>query len=162
MDGAILHPDSVRPVQIRHGPRSSSLALVDAVGGSAGRAVELRRYRQADALRPIAPPAPGPRGPRRRLPGAPGPLGGGAGPVAGDRPEPPWRIPAAQGLGAGPQPLRPRAANTPQAGPGRPGRPGVNRIARFPSSSGRFPGAGMILIPPWIQTLHHTQDDPVL
>ena len=28
------------------------------------------------------------------------------------------------------------------------------------SSSGYFPGAGMILILPWIQTLHHTQDDP--
>ena len=56
---------------------------------------------------------------------------------------------------------RPRAANTPQAGPGRPGRPGVNRIARFLSSSGYFPGAGMILILPWIQTLHHTRGDPV-
>ena len=41
-----------------------------------------------------------------------------------------------------------------------PGRPGVNPIARPPGSSGRFPGAGMILILPWIQTLHHTQDDP--
>ena len=54
----------------------------------------------------------------------------------------PWRIPAAQGLGALPQPLRPRAANTPQADPGRPRRPGVNRTARRPCSSGYFLGAG--------------------
>ena len=117
---------------------------------------------QADALRPIAPPAPGSRTPRRRLPGAPGPLGGGTGPVTADRPEPPGRIPAAQSLGAGPQ----LVAHAPQTPP-RPvrdgsGRPGVNRIARPPGSSGRFPGAGMILILPWIQTLHHTQDDPGL
>ena len=51
-------------------------------------------------------------------------------------PNPPGRIPAAQGLGASPQPLRPRAANTPRAGPGRPGRPGVNRIARPPAHRG--------------------------
>ena len=96
---------------------------------------------QADALRPIAPPAPGPRGPRRRLPGAPGPLGGGAGPVAGDRPEPPWRIPAAQGLGAGPQPLRPRAANTPgpvRVGQGAPASTG----SRGPRLIGALPGCG--------------------
>ena len=43
-----------------------------------------------------------------------GPRGGGAGPDAGDRPEPPWRIPAAQGLGAGPQ----LVAHAPQTPPG--------------------------------------------
>ena len=115
---------------------------------------------QSDALRPIAPPPPARADPRRRLPGAPGPLGGGAGPVPGDRPEPPDGSRPRRVPGPAPSPLRPRAANTPRAGPGRPGRPGANPIARRLSSSGRFPGAGMILIPPWIQTLHHTQDDP--
>ena len=71
---------------------------------------------------------------------APGPLGGGAGPVAGV--DPGLAHPAAQGLGALPQPLRPRAANTPQADPGRPRHPGVNRTARRPRSSGYFLGAG--------------------
>ena len=34
-----------------------------------------------------------------------------------------------------------------------PGRPDANRIAHRLNSSGRFPGAGLILILPWIQTL---------
>lgn len=97
---------------------------------------------QADALRPIAPPAPGPRGPRRRLPGAPGPLGGGTGPVTADRPEPPGRIPAAQGPGADPQPLRPRAANTPQAGPGRARAPRRQPDRAAPQLIGALPGCG--------------------
>ena len=117
---------------------------------------------QADALRPIAPPAPGPRGPRRRLPGAPGPLGGGAGPVAGDRPEPPRPDPGRAGSrGQPPAPSPTRRKHTPgRSGSARAPRRQPDRAA--PGSSGRFPVAGMILIPPWIQTLHHTQDDPVL
>ena len=56
----------------------------------------------------------------------------------------PLADPGRAGSRGWPPARRPRAANTPQAGPGRPGRPGVNRIARFPSSSGRFLGAGMV------------------
>ena len=112
--GPVLHPGPVRTVQTRHGPRSSSLALVDAVGGSARRALTLRRYRQADALRPIAPSRLSSRTPRRRLLDAPGPLGGGAGPVPGDRPEPPGGSRPRRVPGPAPSPLRPRTANTPR------------------------------------------------
>ena len=55
----------------------------------------------------------------------------------------------------------PRTASVRRTPPGRSGSArasGVNRIAWLPGSSGRFPGAGMILIPPRTQTLHHTQD----
>ena len=96
---------------------------------------------QADALRPIAPPAPGPRGPRRRLPGAPGPLGGGAGPVAGDRPEPP----------GGSRPRRvsgPAPSSSPTRRKHPPGRSGSARAPRrqpdraAPRLIGALPGCG--------------------
>mgnify|MGYP001640093575 CR=1 FL=1 len=58
--GPVLHPDPVRTAQTRRGPRSSSPALVDALGGSAAGALTLRRHGHADALRPIAPSRPRP------------------------------------------------------------------------------------------------------
>lgn len=143
MDGAILHPDSVRTVQIRHGPRSSSLALVDVVADQRdGRSHSAAMDKPTRSARSRPPP------PARADPDAGSPVRR-ASPVVVPGRSPatapdPGRIPAAQGLGALPQPLRPHAANTPQADPGRPRRPGVNRIARRPRSSGYFPGAGTV------------------
>ena len=90
-----------------------------------------------------------------------------------------WQFPRALGVEGARRPVpttpggsRPRRVSglTPSSSPTRLKHPldrsgsarasSVNRIARFPSSSGYFLGAGMILILPWIQTLHHTQDDP--
>ena len=138
VDGAILHPDSVRTVQTRRGPRTPFPVLVDAPGGSAERALvpppwTSRRAPpdRAPRLRPAALLTATTVNLAARLPrpwladlllqllDAPGLLGGGAGPVTGDRPEPPGRIPAAQGLGAGPSPL----AHAPQTPP-RPVRVG--------------------------------------
>ena len=60
-------------------------------------------------------------------------------------------------------PCRERHAHLDEHGadPGRPRRPGANRIARSLNSAGRLPGAGMILILPRIQTLRRTRDDPL-
>ena len=73
---------------------------------------------------------------------APGPLGGGAGPVAGV--DPGLAHPAAQGLGIDPQLI----ADAPETPPGPirigQGTPSTSRIARFLSSSGYFLGAGTI------------------
>ena len=101
------------------------LALVDAVGGSARRALTLRRHGQADALRPIAPPAPGPRtsnagSPVRRAP---------------------WRIPAAQGLGLIPGSSPTRLKHTPgRSGSARAPRRQPDRTS--PSLIGALPGCG--------------------
>ena len=108
---------------------------------SAGRALTLRRHDKPTRSSGSRPPAPGSRtsfsnSPVRRASPVVVP---GRSPASAPNP---WRIPAAQGLGALPQPLRPRAANTPQADPGRPRHPGVNRTARRPRSSGYFLGAG--------------------
>ena len=83
--------------------------------------------------------------PRRRLPGCAGPPRWWCRTGRRQPTRTPGRTPAAQ---------------SPRAGPGQARASGVNRIAHRLSSSGRFPGAGMILIPSWIQTLHHTQNDP--
>ena len=73
---------------------------------------------------------------------APGPLGGGAGPLAGV--DPGLADPAAQGLGIDPQLI----ADAPETPPGPirigQGTPSTSRIARRLSSSGYFLGAGMI------------------
>ena len=65
--------------------------------------------------------------------------------------------------GASDRPCRERHAHLDEHGtaPGRPRRPGANRIARSLNSAGRLPGAGMILILPRIQTLRRTRDDPL-
>ena len=86
--------------------RSSMQSADQRDGRSHSAAIE-----QADALRPR------PADLQRRLPGAPGPLGGGAGPVAGDRPEPP----------AGSRPRRVR---------GRPPAPSPTRRKHTPDRSG--------------------------
>ena len=91
----------------------------------------------AAALAPTpGPTRPDPRAPRRAL-----------------------RAPA----GASDRPCRERHAHLDEHGtaPGRPRRPGANRIARSLNSAGRLPGAGMILILPRIQTLRRTRDDPL-
>lgn len=97
---------------------------------------------QADALRPIAPPAPGPRTPPTPAPQCAGPprwwyRAGHRRPTRTPR-----RIPAAQGPGADPQPLRPRAANTPQAGPGRARAPRRQPDRAAPQLIGALPGCG--------------------
>ena len=120
-------------------PLRPSMHLVDQWQGRSHSAAMTSRRAPPD--RPLPPPARGPPdagSPVRRA--SPVVVPGRSPATAPD----PGRIPAAQGLGALPQPLRPHAANTPQADPGRPRRPGVNRIARRPRSSGYFPGAGTV------------------
>ena len=125
--GPVLHPDPVRTVRTRRGPRSSSPALVDALGGSAAGALTLRRHRASRRAPPDLAPRPA-RPPRHRLPGAPGRV---AGPRAAPR-----RVP---GLAPAPSPTR---SKHPQAAPGRARAPRHQPIPRRLSSSERFPGAG--------------------
>ena len=140
MDGAILHPDPVRTVQIRHGSRSSSLALVDVVadqrdGRSHSAAID-KPTRSARSRPP--PPARGPPTPAPRCAGPPRWW------CRAGRRRPtrtPWRIPAAQGLGVDPQ----LVAHAPQTPP-RPVRvgQGVQRQPDRTSSEliGVLPGCG--------------------
>ncbi len=107
--GPVLHPDPVRTVRTRRGPRSSSPALVDALGGSAAGALTLRRHRASRRAPPDLAPRPA-RPPRHRLPGAPGRV---AGPRAAPR-----RVPGLAPAFAHAQQTPPRPL---QDGPGRPG-----------------------------------------
>ena len=77
-----------------------------------------------------------------QLPGAPGLIGGGAGPVAGDRPEPPAGSRPRRVPGPAPSPLRPRAANTPRAGPGRARAPRRQPDRTSSELIGALPGCG--------------------
>ena len=111
------------------------LALVDVLADQRDGRSHSAAIEQADAPRPIAPPAPGSRtpdagSPVRRAPSVVVPGRSPAtdpNPPAGSRPR---RV-------SGPAPSSsPTRRKHPQAGPGRPGRPGVNRIARPPAHRG--------------------------
>ena len=124
----------------RHGPRSSSLALVDAPGGSVAGALTLRRHDKPTRSARSRPPAPG-----SRTPNAGSPVRR-ASPVVV-----PGRSPASisaclthvrRAAGRIPSPFGDPTHRPPRTGPGRPRRPSVNRTARRPCSSGYFPGAG--------------------
>ena len=105
-------------------------------GRSAGWAVELRRYRQADALRRIALARPRLAHLLLQLPDPPRLIGGGSRPVA------PVDLglpdPSAQGLGVDSQPLRRSGAPPPWTGPGRPSPPDATSVARSRSSNEYF------------------------
>jgi len=66
------------------------------------------------------------------------------------------------GRGPGSRPLRPRAAHThPRAGPGRARAPRRQPDRTPPAHRGASRARARPLNPPWIQTLHHTQDNPL-
>ena len=64
------------------------------------------------------------------------------------------------GRGPGSRPLRPRAAH-PRAGPGRARAPRRQPDRTPPAHRGASRARARPLNPPWIQTLHHTQDNPL-